>query len=74
MDGRSVRKSPVYKNTRVHVRTPPRFLRLLLSDQNEEMVFVKFMRAHKCYDLIPTSSKLVVFDTQLSVSRHQILV
>jgi len=26
------------------------------------------MRAHKCYDLIPTSAKLVVFDTQLNVS------
>ncbi len=32
------------------------------------MVFAKFMKAHKCYDLIPTSSKLVVFDTQLNVS------
>lgn len=32
------------------------------------MVFNKFMRAHKCYDVIPTSSKLVVFDTSLSVS------
>lgn len=25
------------------------------------------MKAHKCYDLIPTSTKLVVFDTQLPV-------
>ena len=25
------------------------------------------MKAHKCYDLIPTSSKLVVFDTELPV-------
>lgn len=26
------------------------------------------MRAHKCYDIIPTSAKLVIFDTQLNVS------
>ena len=31
-------------------------------------IFTKFMRAHKCYDLIPTSAKLIIFDTQLSVS------
>ncbi len=42
------------------------------AEENEELVFAKFMRAHKCYDLIPTSSKLVVFDTQLNVSfRHK---
>ncbi|ELU10114.1 hypothetical protein CAPTEDRAFT_93167, partial [Capitella teleta] len=38
-------------------------------DENEELVFAKFMKAHKCYDLIPTSSKLVVFDTQLNVKK-----
>ncbi len=27
------------------------------------------MKAHKCYDLIPTSSKLVIFDTELPVSK-----
>ncbi|XP_055352286.1 5'-AMP-activated protein kinase subunit gamma-1-like [Paramacrobiotus metropolitanus] len=32
-------------------------------------IFGKFMEAHTCYDLIPTSSKLVVFDTQLSVKK-----
>ena len=26
------------------------------------------MRAHKCYDIIPYSSKLIVFDTSLLVS------
>ncbi|XP_025093940.1 5'-AMP-activated protein kinase subunit gamma-2-like isoform X3 [Pomacea canaliculata] len=38
-------------------------------DENEEQVYSKFMRAHKCYDLIPTSSKLVIFDTQLNVKK-----
>ena len=45
----------------------------LVAGDNEELVFVKFMRAHKCYDLIPTSSKLVVFDTQLNVCRNILL-
>lgn len=27
------------------------------------------MRSHSCYDLIPTSNKLVVFDTQLMVRK-----
>jgi len=38
-------------------------------EENEDLVFAKFMKAHKCYDLIPTSSKLVVFDTQLNVKK-----
>ncbi|CAG5129979.1 unnamed protein product, partial [Candidula unifasciata] len=38
-------------------------------DENEDQVFAKFMRAHKCYDIIPTSAKLVIFDTQLNVKK-----
>ncbi|KAJ8314219.1 hypothetical protein KUTeg_008780 [Tegillarca granosa] len=38
-------------------------------DENEDQAFAKFMRAHKCYDLIPTSAKLVIFDTQLNVKK-----
>lgn len=37
-------------------------------DNNPELVYAKFMTAYHCYDLIPTSSKLVVFDTRLNVS------
>lgn len=37
--------------------------------ENEDLVFSKFMKAHKCYDLIPLSSKLVVFDTSLNVKK-----
>uniref|UniRef100_A0A3B4E2P6 CBS domain-containing protein n=1 Tax=Pygocentrus nattereri TaxID=42514 RepID=A0A3B4E2P6_PYGNA len=32
-------------------------------------LYVRFMKSHKCYDLIPTSSKLVVFDTMLQVKK-----
>ncbi|KAI1713761.1 CBS domain-containing protein [Ditylenchus destructor] len=40
-----------------------------LDKQSQEAVYSLFMKAHKCYDLIPTSSKLVVFDTELPVSK-----
>jgi len=39
----------------------------LKADENQ--IFVKFFHYHKCYDLIPTSAKLVVFDTQLLVKK-----
>ncbi|KAK7798440.1 hypothetical protein U0070_001349 [Myodes glareolus] len=32
-------------------------------------VYTSFMKSHCCYDLIPTSSKLVVFDTSLQVKK-----
>nr|XP_029718758.1 uncharacterized protein LOC109398792 isoform X2 [Aedes albopictus] len=38
-------------------------------EEDESQIFVKFFRFHKCYDLVPTSAKLVVFDTQLLVKK-----
>jgi len=32
-------------------------------------VYALFMKEHHCYDLFPTSSKLVVFDTKLPVKK-----
>lgn len=40
-----------------------------LSEEDESQIFVKFFTFHKCYDLIPTSAKLVVFDTHLLVKK-----
>lgn len=37
-------------------------------EESESDIYVRFMRSHKCYDIVPTSSKLVVFDTTLQVS------
>jgi len=34
----------------------------------EDFSFAKFMKFHRCYDVMPASSKLVVFDTELKVS------
>ena len=42
---------------------------MLISESDEGQIFIKFFRYHKCYDLIPTSAKLVVFDTQLLVKK-----
>lgn len=42
---------------------------LHVSEEDESQIFVKFFKFHKCYDLIPTSAKLVVFDTQLLVKK-----
>uniref|UniRef100_A0A8C9RKS7 Protein kinase AMP-activated non-catalytic subunit gamma 2 n=1 Tax=Scleropages formosus TaxID=113540 RepID=A0A8C9RKS7_SCLFO len=32
-------------------------------------IYMRFMKSHKCYDIVPTSSKLVVFDTTLQVKK-----
>ena len=42
---------------------------LLIAEKDETRIFAKFFHYHTCYDLIPTSAKLVVFDTQLLVKK-----
>jgi len=39
-----------------------------LGSGSEELMFVRFVKSRTCYDVMPYSSKLVVFDTQLKVS------
>uniref|UniRef100_A0AAQ6AHL8 CBS domain-containing protein n=1 Tax=Amphiprion ocellaris TaxID=80972 RepID=A0AAQ6AHL8_AMPOC len=39
------------------------------SQESERDIYMRFMKCHKCYDIIPTSSKLVVFDTTLQVKK-----
>ena len=41
---------------------------LFVSEKDEHQIFVKFFKFHCSYDLIPTSAKLVVFDTQVTLS------
>ncbi|KAJ4442874.1 hypothetical protein ANN_04467, partial [Periplaneta americana] len=45
------------------------YVMLFVAEEDESQIFVKFFKFHKCYDLIPTSAKLVVFDTQLLVKK-----
>ncbi|KAJ7999150.1 hypothetical protein DPEC_G00212410 [Dallia pectoralis] len=40
-----------------------------LLEDSEYNVYTRFMKSHQCYDLVPTSSKLVVFDTSLQVKK-----
>lgn len=40
----------------------------LAAEEPDSDIYMRFMKSHKCYDLIPTSSKLVVFDTTLQVT------
>uniref|UniRef100_A0A3P8WRX8 Protein kinase, AMP-activated, gamma 2 non-catalytic subunit b n=1 Tax=Cynoglossus semilaevis TaxID=244447 RepID=A0A3P8WRX8_CYNSE len=37
--------------------------------ETESDIYTRFMKSHKCYDIVPTSSKLVVFDTALQVKK-----
>ncbi|XP_078703135.1 5'-AMP-activated protein kinase subunit gamma-1-like isoform X2 [Branchiostoma floridae x Branchiostoma belcheri] len=37
--------------------------------EGDDAVYTNFMKSHHIYDIIPTSSKLVVFDTQLLVKK-----
>ncbi|MBN3307204.1 AAKG1 kinase, partial [Amia calva] len=41
----------------------------LVSPDPDRDVYACFMKSHRCYDLVPTSSKLVVFDTSLQVKK-----
>ncbi|CAM4723228.1 unnamed protein product [Leuciscus chuanchicus] len=38
-------------------------------EHSESDIYMRFMKLHKCYDIVPTSSKLVVFDTTLQVKK-----
>ncbi|XP_038131140.1 5'-AMP-activated protein kinase subunit gamma-1 [Cyprinodon tularosa] len=40
-----------------------------ITEEREQNVYTRFMKSHRCYDLVPTSSKLVVFDTSLQVKK-----
>lgn len=44
------------------------FLFCFAAAEPESDIYMRFMKSHKCYDIVPTSSKLVVFDTALQVS------
>ncbi|KAG7487409.1 hypothetical protein MATL_G00023070 [Megalops atlanticus] len=39
------------------------------TEESESDIYMRFMKSHKCYDIVPTSSKLVVFDTTLQVKK-----
>ncbi|CAF1371823.1 unnamed protein product [Adineta steineri] len=36
---------------------------------SDDEIYTHFMKTHSCYDIMPKSSKLVIFDTQLAVKK-----
>ncbi|XP_069792031.1 5'-AMP-activated protein kinase subunit gamma-1-like isoform X2 [Narcine bancroftii] len=46
-----------------------KFLPDNIGSEPDADIYMNFMKAHQCYDTIPTSSKLVVFDTTLQVKK-----
>merc|ERR1711935_878112 len=61
----------LFRDARALPITDPFFDKLDLKnfEKEETQIFAKFFHYHMCYDLIPTSAKLVVFDTQLLVKK-----
>uniref|UniRef100_A0A667XG76 Protein kinase AMP-activated non-catalytic subunit gamma 2 n=1 Tax=Myripristis murdjan TaxID=586833 RepID=A0A667XG76_9TELE len=53
----------------VYLTSVPDVEHLDASEESERDIYTRFMKSHKCYDIIPTSSKLVVFDTTLQVKK-----
>uniref|UniRef100_A0A8C2WYL4 Protein kinase, AMP-activated, gamma 3a non-catalytic subunit n=1 Tax=Cyclopterus lumpus TaxID=8103 RepID=A0A8C2WYL4_CYCLU len=43
--------------------------RNVILTEADAAVYMNFMKSHSCYDAIPTSCKLVIFDTKLQVKR-----
>jgi len=41
----------------------------LTGENGSHLVFMKFFKHYRCYDLIPVSAKLIVLDTQLLVKK-----
>ncbi|XP_034945019.1 flocculation protein FLO11 isoform X2 [Chelonus insularis] len=61
----------LFRNARGLPVADPFIQKVSLSDLEKDdcQIYVKFFKFHKCYDLIPTSAKLVIFDTRLAVKK-----
>ncbi|XP_060900719.1 5'-AMP-activated protein kinase subunit gamma-1-like isoform X2 [Labrus mixtus] len=63
---------PSYSTSQVYSLFEGMLEKLELDDdaaEPESDIYMRFMKSHKCYDIVPTSSKLVVFDTALQVKK-----
>ncbi|XP_023682519.1 5'-AMP-activated protein kinase subunit gamma-2-like isoform X3 [Paramormyrops kingsleyae] len=65
--------APVTTSRLVHGSAEGMLEKLELEDEaveeSDSDIYMRFMKSHKCYDIVPTSSKLVVFDTTLQVKK-----
>ncbi|KAF0308169.1 5'-AMP-activated protein kinase subunit gamma-2 [Amphibalanus amphitrite] len=68
-DGDTYHLSQISEWDRPDQETDDELIQQLAAEEDESQIYIKFFKFHKCYDLIPTSAKLVVFDTQLLVKK-----
>uniref|UniRef100_A0A673U6D7 Protein kinase AMP-activated non-catalytic subunit gamma 2 n=1 Tax=Suricata suricatta TaxID=37032 RepID=A0A673U6D7_SURSU len=61
--------SPFQSPARPPAASPTHLASSRTAEDSESGVYMRFMKSHKCYDIVPTSSKLVVFDTTLQVKK-----
>ncbi|XP_068073202.1 5'-AMP-activated protein kinase subunit gamma-2a isoform X3 [Danio rerio] len=65
--------APISTSRTVHGLSEDMLEKLDIEDEavehSESDIYMRFMKSHKCYDIVPTSSKLVVFDTTLQVKK-----
>lgn len=59
-------RSPIYNIRSLSTSPTPDADEIFISDDG---LYTHFMKTHTCYDIMPKSSKLVVFDTQLAVKK-----
>ena len=45
----------------------------LLTEVGENYMYTNFLKSRTCYDIMPKSSKIVVFDIKLRVSKVQLV-
>ncbi|KAF7214975.1 5'-AMP-activated protein kinase subunit gamma-1 isoform X3 [Nothobranchius furzeri] len=68
-----LQKHQCYNLTLVNVHTPcvhvGKLLRFLFPIEADATIYLNFMKSHSCYDAIPISCKLVIFDTTLQVKK-----
>uniref|UniRef100_A0A673CQW8 5'-AMP-activated protein kinase subunit gamma-1 n=1 Tax=Sphaeramia orbicularis TaxID=375764 RepID=A0A673CQW8_9TELE len=62
-------KSPRLANVNRLLANANANILFLVIQSDESYILHQFMKSHRCYDLVPTSSKLVVFDTSLQVKK-----
>lgn len=58
-----------WHSAKLNLKYTSAYITSLILEMDESQIFVKFFNYHTCYDLIPSSAKLVVFDTQLLVKK-----
>ncbi|XP_022235716.1 uncharacterized protein LOC111083468 [Limulus polyphemus] len=70
LDGSDHHTVLIHRTDSRSLSTDPLCAKIDIEDlgEDENLIYLKFFQHFRCYDIIPISAKLVVFDTQLLVS------